>query len=80
MRAQQEISGALLRQKVGRVADVLVDEIDPDGRQAVARGPWDAPEIDGNVFLPATGLSAGDMVQVRINAASEYDLYATRMV
>ncbi len=80
MRAQQEISAALLRQKVGRVADVLVDELDPDGRQAVARGPWDAPEIDGNVFLPAAGFSAGDMVQVRINAASEYDLYATRMV
>ncbi len=80
MQAQQDISAAALQHKVGRVVDVLVDEIDLEERRAVARSSWDAPEIDGNVFLPATGLSVGDMVQARIDAAGEYDLYATRMV
>jgi ribosomal protein S12 methylthiotransferase len=54
---------------------VLIDEIDMENEEAVGRGPWDAPEIDGNVFIPnATHLKAGDMVKVRITEAEEYDL------
>ncbi|MGQ0485151.1 MAG: hypothetical protein ACT4SY_07365 [Hyphomicrobiales bacterium] len=46
----------------------------------MARSPWDAPEIDGNVFLPGeTGLSPGDMVRVRIVAAEDYDLVGERV-
>ena len=55
--------------------DVLVDAIDLENEEAVARSPWDAPEIDGNVFLPGeTSLKPGDMVRVRIVEAEEYDL------
>jgi len=75
MAAQQEISAELLAEKVGREIDVLVDEIDRENDEAVARAPWDAPEIDGNVFLPgATNLQPGDLARVRIVAAEEYDL------
>ena len=35
--------------KVGRTIDVIVDEVDEEG--AVGRSKWDAPEIDGSVFL-----------------------------
>jgi ribosomal protein S12 methylthiotransferase len=76
MQVQQRISAAQLERKIGRESDVLVDEIDPDHGRAVARAPWDAPEIDGNVFLPAAGLNAGDKVRVRITQAAEYDLLA----
>ncbi|MDP9137461.1 MAG: 30S ribosomal protein S12 methylthiotransferase RimO [Pseudomonadota bacterium] len=79
MAAQQNVSAAILRRKVGRVVDVLVDEIDVAGQTAIARGPWDAPEIDGNVFLANQGLSAGDMVRVRITKAETYDLRAERL-
>jgi ribosomal protein S12 methylthiotransferase len=75
MEAQQEISASIFQSKVGREIDVLVDAIDLENGEAVARSPWDAPEIDGNVFLPGeTSLKPGDMVRVRIVEAEEYDL------
>ena len=58
-----------------RVHQRLVDAIDSENDEAIARSPWDAPEIDGNVFLPgATNLKPGDKVRVRIVEAEEYDL------
>ena len=80
MAAQQEISAEIFQSKVGREIDVLVDEIDEETGEAIARSPWDAPEIDGNVFLPGeTGLKPGDMVRVRIVEAEEYDLVGERV-
>ena len=83
MAAQQEISAEIFQGKVGREIDVLFDEIDEDNEdneEAIARSPWDAPEIDGNVFIPgATDLSPGDMVRVRIVEAEEYDLVGERV-
>ena len=80
MEAQQEISAEIFQSKVGREIDVLVDEIDEENEEAIARSPWDAPEIDGNVFIPgATDLSPGDMVRVRIVEAEEYDLVGERV-
>jgi ribosomal protein S12 methylthiotransferase len=77
MQAQQEISSKVLASKVGRTVQVLVDAVDEENDEAVARGPWDAPEIDGNVFIPgATDLNPGDLVKVRIVEAEEYDLVA----
>jgi ribosomal protein S12 methylthiotransferase len=80
METQQVISEAALQSKVGREIDVLVDEIDEENNEAIARSPWDAPEIDGNVFIPGgTDLKQGDMVRVRIVEAEEYDLVGERV-
>ena len=80
MEAQQDISAAIFQAKVGREIDVLVDAIDEENDEAIARSPWDAPEIDGNVFLPGeTELKPGDMVRVRIVEAEEYDLVGERV-
>ena len=80
MAAQQEISAEIFQGKIGREIDVLVDEIDEENDEAIARSPWDAPEIDGNVFLPGeTDLKPGDMVRVRIVEAEEYDLVGERI-
>jgi ribosomal protein S12 methylthiotransferase len=77
MEVQQQVSAGILQGKIGREINVLVDEIDLENEEAVARSPWDAPEIDGNVFIPgATDLKPGDMVKVRIVDAEEYDLVA----
>lgn len=77
MALQQEISASRLASKTGQTIDVLIDEIDDEG--AVARSRWDAPEIDGNVFLDnAAGLRPGDIVPVRIIEADAYDLWAER--
>ena len=75
METQQAISAEIFQSKVGREINVLVDGIDMENEEAIARSPWDAPEIDGNVFIPgATNLKPGDMVRVRIVEAEEYDL------
>ncbi|MDE2446133.1 MAG: 30S ribosomal protein S12 methylthiotransferase RimO [Alphaproteobacteria bacterium] len=75
MEAQQAISSDIFQSKIGREIEVLVDEIDEENDEAVARSKWDAPEIDGNVFIPgATNLKPGDLVKVKIVEAEEYDL------
>jgi ribosomal protein S12 methylthiotransferase len=80
MAAQQAISTEIFASKVGREIDVLVDDIDQANQEAIARSPWDAPEIDGNVFLPGeTALKPGDMVRVKVVDAEEYDLVAERI-
>jgi ribosomal protein S12 methylthiotransferase len=80
MQAQQEISAQIFAKKVGREIDVLIDEIDQENEEAVGRSPWDAPEIDGNVFLPGeASLKPGDMVSVRIVEAEDYDLIGEKI-
>jgi ribosomal protein S12 methylthiotransferase len=77
MQVQQEISADILEARIGRTLDVLIDEVDGDG--AVGRSVWDAPEIDGLVYLEGeTGLAPGDIVPVTIERASEYDLWGTK--
>ena len=80
MQVQQQVSAEIFAAKVGREIDVLIDEIDMENEEAIGRSPWDAPEIDGNVFLPgATTLKQGDMVRTRIIEAEEYDLIGEKI-
>ncbi len=75
MEAQRDISAALLADRVGREIDVLIDEAGDEG--AVGRSAWDAPEIDGSVYLnAAAGLKPGDLVRAKVVAADDYDLWA----
>ena len=75
MAAQAEISAEIMAARVGRETEVLIDRIDQEADEAVGRAKWDAPEIDGNVFLPGeTALKPGDLVRARIVEAEDYDL------
>jgi ribosomal protein S12 methylthiotransferase len=77
MAVQKDVSSAQLEKKVGQVIDVLVDEVDEDG--AIARSKWDAPEIDGNVFLNGErDVKVGDLVRVKVVEAGDYDFWAER--
>ncbi len=74
MEKQAAISAAKLAAKVGQTMPVLVDSVDESG--AIARGPGDAPEIDGVVYLPGvTDVRPGDFVEVEIVQADEHDLW-----
>ncbi|MDR5654548.1 30S ribosomal protein S12 methylthiotransferase RimO [Ruixingdingia sedimenti] len=75
MEKAQAISAAKLAAKVGRTIPVIVDEVDADG--ATCRTQADAPEIDGNLFIDAgfEGLAPGDIVEVEVEEAGEYDLW-----
>jgi ribosomal protein S12 methylthiotransferase len=77
MEVAKEVSAQRLAGFIGREIDVIVDEVDAEG--ALGRSQWDAPEIDGSVFLNGdTDLRAGDIVQARIAHADEYDLWGER--
>lgn len=74
MEVQQEISSTKLQAKIGKTIKVIVDDVADGG--ADARSEGDAPEIDGNVFLRDAGhLKAGDIVDVTIEDADDYDLF-----
>ena len=76
MQAQQAISTARLRQKVGRRVPVIVDET--AGRSAKGRSIWDAPEIDGAVHLQGRlPIRAGEIVTAKIERSDAYDLFGT---
>jgi ribosomal protein S12 methylthiotransferase len=75
MEKAQAISEAKLAAKVGKVLEVIVDEVDEDG--ATCRTKADAPEIDGNLFIDDgfERLTPGDIVRVEVDEAGEYDLW-----
>jgi ribosomal protein S12 methylthiotransferase len=74
MQKQAEISQEKLLNKVGKTIEVLIDEV--DGDDIIGRSFADAPEIDGNVFVQSNQkLSIGDLVNVKIDSAGEYDLW-----
>ena len=72
----QAISAALLQKKVGRRFQVIVDAA---GRTvAEGRTKFDAPEIDGKVFIQSRRpVRPGDIVTVKIDRAGAYDLHGT---
>lgn len=77
MLTQQEISFSKLSAKIGLQYDVIIDEI--NRREIIARSKYDAPEIDGLVFIKNNGLNdlnVGDIISVKIIKAREYDLLA----
>ncbi len=75
MARAQGISEAKLAAKVGTRLQVIVDEVDADA--ATCRTQADAPEIDGNLFIDDgfEGISVGDIVEVEVDEAGEYDLW-----
>ncbi|SCA54843.1 putative AdoMet-dependent methyltransferase, UPF0004 family [Candidatus Terasakiella magnetica] len=78
MEFQRQISDEIMQEKVGKTFEVLIDEVDEDG--AVGRTKGDAPEIDGEVFIDGDGsteLEVGDVVNIKIHAAEDYDLWGT---
>ena len=75
MSKANEISSAKLRQKVGTTVKVIVDLVDEDS--AICRTQADAPEIDGNLFIDKnfSHLRPGDLLTVKVDDASDYDLW-----
>ena len=75
MEKQAAISARRLQDKIGRIIEVLVDEVGDEG--VIARSYADAPEIDGVVHLTdAEGVAVGDVLLVEVEDADEHDLYA----
>ena len=76
MAIQREISHDHLASRIGQVEQVLVEGTSEES-DLVWRGrtAWQAPDVDGQVFLPQSeGVAVGDIVAVHITQATDYDL------
>ena len=79
MELQEDISTQCLERRIGQTMRVLVEEVDEEG--ALARSPYDAPEIDGLVTIfDGHDLEAGEFAEVTIVDCETHDLYAKLVV
>ncbi len=77
MERQRDLSHESNLERVGTVSPLLVDELTPDqpGHEALGRTQGQALEVDGQTYLTtAGGARAGDIVEVEIVGAGDYDL------
>ncbi len=75
MKVQQEISKDIQATYVGRTLKVLIDEKQKDEDVYLGRTEYDAPEVDGIVYVHSNKeLVIGEFVNVNITDALEYDL------
>ncbi|MBB6672843.1 30S ribosomal protein S12 methylthiotransferase RimO [Cohnella nanjingensis] len=74
MEIQREVAKDNASKYVGRTIDVLVESYDGRSDVYVGRSQFDAPEIDGEVFVSGIRADIGSIHKVRITHAYEYDL------
>ena len=76
MELQTEIMAEKQRQLVGKDLWVICDDFDSENGLFVCRSVYDAPEIDGEVYLDAdSDIQIGDIRKVHITQSDIYDLY-----
>lgn len=59
---------------IGKVVDVVYEDIDYDRNMFVGRTQYNAPEIDSLVYFTADFADVGNVYKVRITDADDYDL------
>ena len=75
MELQKSISLEKLRARIGKVERVLVDGVSEECELvAVGRSEREAPEVDGLIYIEKDHPSPGTFINVRVIAASDYDL------
>jgi len=74
MEIQREVSNEIGGRRIGEVLDVLVERYDGRNDVYIGRSQYDAPEIDGEVFISGTKPVIGEIHKVRITHSLEYDL------
>ena len=76
MQIQQEISFQKNEEKIGKTFKVLIDR--KEGGYFVGRTEYDSPEVDNEVLIDAKKhfCRIGDFCTVKINDATDFDLYA----
>ena len=75
MSAQSSIALKKNQALIGTSQTVLIESIDQEQGLISGRTFFQAPDIDGIVFITEGRAPIGDMVQVTITGASEYDLF-----
>ena len=75
MKLQRRISEGYNRSFLNKTVDVLIDEKDAkDENLFIGRTQFDAPSVDGQIFVKGENLKISDFVKVKITDTLEYDL------
>jgi ribosomal protein S12 methylthiotransferase len=74
MELQRAISGKRNERRIGKVLDVLIERYDGRNDVYIGRSQYDAPEIDGEVFVANCKVGIGEFGKVRITHSFEHDL------
>ncbi|MDO9463541.1 MAG: 30S ribosomal protein S12 methylthiotransferase RimO, partial [Deltaproteobacteria bacterium] len=75
LKAQQAISLAINRSRVGKIIPVLVEGLSDETELLLkGRAVFQAPDIDGQVYIASGQTEIGRIVPVRITEAHPYDL------
>jgi len=74
MESQQQISIEQNKKMIGKILPVILDSV--EGENAIGRTVWDAPEVDGLVYIEKTPeIKQGTIVDAEIINADTYDLF-----
>ncbi|RED66099.1 30S ribosomal protein S12 methylthiotransferase RimO [Cohnella lupini] len=74
MEIQRQVAKDNAAKYVGRTIEVLVERYDGRSDVYIGRSQYDAPEVDGEVFISKCPVQIGELSKVRITHAYEYDL------
>lgn len=74
MEIQRQVSNEQIGKYVGQELDVLIERYDGRNDVYIGRSQFDAPEIDGEVYVSNCSVQIGQVHKVRITHAHEYDL------
>jgi ribosomal protein S12 methylthiotransferase len=75
MELQQGIAKEVNSKFLGKTLNVLIDEeSENDKNVLLGRTEYDAPEVDGLVYVNAKCAKPGDLIKVKITDTYEYDL------
>ena len=76
MQVQQDISQSMMKKNLGKTLKVLIDDVENAEEHVYSgRSEFDAPEVDGIVYVHADKeLAVGEFVHAKISDSCEYDL------
>jgi ribosomal protein S12 methylthiotransferase len=79
MEIQKDISYEKNRSFVGKTIKVIIDSL--EGEFYIGRSERDAPEVDGEILIPAENfaLQIGNFYEIEIYDCNEYDLFGKLM-
>jgi ribosomal protein S12 methylthiotransferase len=74
MEIQRQIAGERNGERIGKELDVLIERYDGRNDIYIGRSQYDAPDIDGEVFVSDCKTAIGEIAKVRITHSFEFDL------
>ena len=78
MQLQQGISETKMKEQIGKVTEVLIENISFDGRYYIGRSRNEVPDIDGIIYVikEDDGELLNEFVETEIIDSKGYDLIA----